>query len=217
MTHRQKGHAGWVWFWHVCVQMNSPRRLPLTGCGTVLQAACGGTQVAVLNGQCRQKRPLLLFRLIWGLMFGFRSDKVTWPHWSSDTFVTVSVADNNYQYLNVFLLLEKGEVFVWGYGILGKGPNLSESSTPELIPPTLFGRSEFSPSAPVSKIRCGLSHFAAVTGTFLSSERENRLISVCRVNINPSSSADVCFDPIKLDFYEGLKFKRERKVSQKRE
>ncbi|XP_036071082.1 RCC1-like G exchanging factor-like protein isoform X4 [Oryzias melastigma] len=116
-------------------QMNSPRRLPLTGCGTVLQAACGGTQVAVLN--------------------------------------------------------EKGEVFVWGYGILGKGPNLSESSTPELIPPTLFGRSEFSPSAPVSKIRCGLSHFAAVT--------------------------DVCFDPIKLDFYEGLKFKRERKVSQKRE
>uniref|UniRef100_H2MJZ1 RCC1 like n=1 Tax=Oryzias latipes TaxID=8090 RepID=H2MJZ1_ORYLA len=88
-------------------QMNSPRHLPLKGCGTVVQAACGGTQVAVLN--------------------------------------------------------EKGEVFVWGYGILGKGPNLSESSTPELIPPTLFGRSEFSPSAAVSRIRCGLGHFAAVT------------------------------------------------------
>uniref|UniRef100_A0A3P9JFV8 RCC1 like n=1 Tax=Oryzias latipes TaxID=8090 RepID=A0A3P9JFV8_ORYLA len=88
-------------------QMNSPRHLPLKGCGTVVQAACGGTQVAVLN--------------------------------------------------------EKGEVFVWGYGILGKGPNLSESSTPELITPTLFGRSEFSPSAAVSRIRCGLGHFAAVT------------------------------------------------------
>uniref|UniRef100_A0AAX7T2W6 RCC1-like domain-containing protein n=1 Tax=Astatotilapia calliptera TaxID=8154 RepID=A0AAX7T2W6_ASTCA len=88
-------------------QMNSPRHLPLKGCGKVVQAACGGTQVAILN--------------------------------------------------------DKGEVFVWGYGILGKGPKLSESSTPEMIPPTLFGRSEFNPSGVVSRIRCGLSHFAAVT------------------------------------------------------
>ncbi|XP_035998657.1 RCC1-like G exchanging factor-like protein isoform X1 [Fundulus heteroclitus] len=88
-------------------QMNSPRHLPLRGCGKVVQAACGGTQVAVLN--------------------------------------------------------EKGEVFVWGYGILGKGPKLSESSTPEMIPPTLFGRSEFNPTVAVITVRCGLSHFAAVT------------------------------------------------------
>uniref|UniRef100_A0A3Q2TVB6 RCC1 like n=1 Tax=Fundulus heteroclitus TaxID=8078 RepID=A0A3Q2TVB6_FUNHE len=88
-------------------QMNSPRHLPLRGCGKVVQAACGGTQVAVLN--------------------------------------------------------EKGEVFVWGYGILGKGPKLSESSTPEMIPPTLFGRSEFNPTVAVVAVRCGLSHFAAVT------------------------------------------------------
>lgn len=59
---------------------------------------------------------------------------------------------------------DKGEVFVWGYGILGKGPNLSESSTPEMIPSTLFGRSEFNPSVAVTSIRCGLNHFAAVTG-----------------------------------------------------
>ncbi|KAK5887297.1 hypothetical protein CesoFtcFv8_015910 [Champsocephalus esox] len=88
-------------------QMNSPRRLPLKGCGKLVQAACGGTQVAVLN--------------------------------------------------------DKGEVFVWGYGILGKGPKLSESSTPERIPSTLFGRSELNPSVAVTKIRCGLNHFAAVT------------------------------------------------------
>ncbi|TMS13738.1 RCC1-like G exchanging factor-like protein [Larimichthys crocea] len=88
-------------------QINSPRHLPLKGCGKLVQAACGGTQVAILN--------------------------------------------------------EKGEVFVWGYGILGKGPKLSESSTPEMIPPTLFGRSEFSPSVAVTRIRCGLNHFAAVT------------------------------------------------------
>lgn len=59
---------------------------------------------------------------------------------------------------------DKGEVFVWGYGILGKGPKLSESSTPEMIPSTLFGRSEFNPSVAVTRIRCGLNHFAAVTG-----------------------------------------------------
>lgn len=55
-------------------------------------------------------------------------------------------------------------MFVWGYGILGKGPALSESSTPEMIPSRLFGRSEFNPSVAVTRIRCGLNHFAAVTG-----------------------------------------------------
>ncbi|KAM8897302.1 RCC1-like G exchanging factor-like protein isoform 2-T4 [Spinachia spinachia] len=88
-------------------QLNSPRLLPLVGCGKVVQAACGGTQVAILN--------------------------------------------------------EKGQVFVWGYGILGKGPDLCESSTPEMIPSTLFGRSEFNPSVAVASVRCGLNHFAAVT------------------------------------------------------
>uniref|UniRef100_A0AAY5L9I8 RCC1 like n=1 Tax=Esox lucius TaxID=8010 RepID=A0AAY5L9I8_ESOLU len=63
----------------------------------------------------------------------------------------------------VAILNERGEVFVWGYGILGKGPNLSESQTPELVPLTLFGRSEFNPGLTVSRIRCGLNHFAAVT------------------------------------------------------
>uniref|UniRef100_G3QCE9 RCC1 like n=1 Tax=Gasterosteus aculeatus aculeatus TaxID=481459 RepID=G3QCE9_GASAC len=32
-----------------CTQINSPRLLPLVGCGKVVQAACGGTQVAILN------------------------------------------------------------------------------------------------------------------------------------------------------------------------
>lgn len=55
-------------------------------------------------------------------------------------------------------------MFVWGYGILGKGPKLSESSTPEMIPPALFGQSDFNPTVAVTRIRCGLNHFAAVTG-----------------------------------------------------
>ncbi|PNJ85733.1 RCC1L isoform 4 [Pongo abelii] len=57
----------------------------------------------------------------------------------------------------------EGHVFVWGYGILGKGPNLVESAVPEMIPPTLFGLREFNPEIQVSRIRCGLSHFAALT------------------------------------------------------
>ncbi|KAM9846328.1 RCC1-like G exchanging factor-like protein isoform 2-T2 [Aulostomus maculatus] len=88
-------------------QINSPRHLPLGGCGKVVQAACGGSQVAILNDQ--------------------------------------------------------GQVFVWGYGILGKGPELSECATPEMIPPSLFGQSDFNPSVAVARIRCGLNHFAALT------------------------------------------------------
>uniref|UniRef100_A0A2K6PSP2 RCC1-like G exchanging factor-like protein n=1 Tax=Rhinopithecus roxellana TaxID=61622 RepID=A0A2K6PSP2_RHIRO len=57
----------------------------------------------------------------------------------------------------------EGHVFVWGYGILGKGPNLVESAVPEMIPPSLFGSTEFNPEIQVSRIRCGLSHFAALT------------------------------------------------------
>nr|XP_023959219.1 RCC1-like G exchanging factor-like protein isoform X1 [Chrysemys picta bellii] len=57
---------------------------------------------------------------------------------------------------------EEGNVFVWGYGILGKGPNLMETATPEMIPPTLFGLSDFSPDTRVSRICCGLSQFAAL-------------------------------------------------------
>ncbi|XP_053310899.1 RCC1-like G exchanging factor-like protein isoform X2 [Spea bombifrons] len=56
----------------------------------------------------------------------------------------------------------EGNVFVWGYGILGKGPNLMEAQIPEMIPPTLFGMSEFNPDVMVSQICSGMGHFAAV-------------------------------------------------------
>lgn len=62
----------------------------------------------------------------------------------------------------------EGHVFVWGYGILGKGPNLVETALPEMIPPTLFGLTEFNPEVQVSRIRCGLSHFAALTSKWPS-------------------------------------------------
>ncbi|KFR12832.1 Williams-Beuren syndrome chromosomal region 16 protein, partial [Opisthocomus hoazin] len=61
------------------------------------------------------------------------------------------------------VLTEDGNVFVWGYGILGKGPSLIETAVPEMIPPSLFGWSDFSPDIRVAHVRCGLSHFAALT------------------------------------------------------
>ncbi|NXV87051.1 RCC1L protein, partial [Calonectris borealis] len=61
------------------------------------------------------------------------------------------------------VLTEEGNVFVWGYGILGKGPNLIETAVPEMIPPSLFGRSDFNPDIRVAHVRCGLSQFAALT------------------------------------------------------
>jgi hypothetical protein len=64
----------------------------------------------------------------------------------------------------------EGHVFVWGYGILGKGPKLLETAIPEMIPPTLFGLTEFNPEVQVSQIRCGLSHFAALTSKLLAGQ-----------------------------------------------
>ncbi|XP_054857167.1 RCC1-like G exchanging factor-like protein [Eublepharis macularius] len=61
------------------------------------------------------------------------------------------------------LLNEEGHVFVWGYGILGKGPKLMEAAVPEMIPPSLFGFSDLSPDIRVARIRCGLNQFAAIT------------------------------------------------------
>ncbi|KAI0207398.1 RCC1-like G exchanging factor-like protein [Lamellibrachia satsuma] len=61
------------------------------------------------------------------------------------------------------LLNDQGEVYVWGYGLLGKGPKLESSPWPSLLPPPLFGRNDFSPDTRVVDIDCGLNHLAAIT------------------------------------------------------
>ncbi|XP_067008826.2 RCC1-like G exchanging factor-like protein [Anabrus simplex] len=58
---------------------------------------------------------------------------------------------------------DAGDVFVWGYGILGKGPNVDQSNKPTHIPSTLFGRNEFEPDTKVVSVSAGLSHLSAVT------------------------------------------------------
>ncbi|XP_059159900.1 RCC1-like G exchanging factor-like protein [Physella acuta] len=61
------------------------------------------------------------------------------------------------------LINDKGQVFVWGYGILGKGPNLENTATPSKIPEPIFGRNELSPDIKVVDIECGLTYVAART------------------------------------------------------
>ncbi|KAG5895482.1 hypothetical protein JTB14_011180 [Gonioctena quinquepunctata] len=58
---------------------------------------------------------------------------------------------------------EEGQVFSWGYGLLGAGPNAQQSKEPIHIPETLFGKNDFQPNSKVVKVTCGLYHAAAVT------------------------------------------------------
>ncbi|EDS31905.1 williams-Beuren syndrome chromosome region 16 protein [Culex quinquefasciatus] len=60
-------------------------------------------------------------------------------------------------------LNEAGDVFAWGYGILGFGPEVVHQPRPRLIPATLFGRNDFNPTSRVRAIYCGLTHSGAIT------------------------------------------------------
>ncbi|XP_071479604.1 RCC1-like G exchanging factor-like protein [Diadema antillarum] len=58
---------------------------------------------------------------------------------------------------------DAGEVWVWGYGFLGRGPKLTDTATPECIDMNLFGKSPSKTDVAVSRVWCGLHYFAAVT------------------------------------------------------
>ena len=61
------------------------------------------------------------------------------------------------------LVTEGGKVWVWGWGILGKGPALESSNVPTLIPEELFGTRAFGESGRVKSVEAGLGHQAALT------------------------------------------------------
>lgn len=60
-------------------------------------------------------------------------------------------------------LNDEGEVFVWGFGIFGLGPEAKRIDTPTLIPKTLFGLTPFDPDTKVVKIFCGINILGAIT------------------------------------------------------
>lgn len=60
-------------------------------------------------------------------------------------------------------ILEHGQVFSWGYGLLGAGPKAQESKVPIHIPESLFGKNHFQSNSMVIDVNCGLFHTTAVT------------------------------------------------------
>lgn len=61
------------------------------------------------------------------------------------------------------VLNDRGQVYIWGFGILGKGPEVEHLSYPTLLPETLFGMNAYNPDGKVEKIFAGLSQMAAIT------------------------------------------------------
>ncbi|XP_072376444.1 RCC1-like G exchanging factor-like protein [Diabrotica undecimpunctata] len=63
------------------------------------------------------------------------------------------------------VLNDTGQVFSWGYGLLGCGPNAQHSKEPMHIPEVLFGKNEYNTDSKVEKVECGLYHGAAITNS----------------------------------------------------
>lgn len=60
------------------------------------------------------------------------------------------------------VVTEAGDVYVWGYGLLGLGPEVAVRTVPTLLPRPLFGASRFTPDVRVVDLHCGLNHFVAL-------------------------------------------------------
>lgn len=67
------------------------------------------------------------------------------------------------QLIRHFLLVENGEVYTWGYGVLGFGPEVNHLPEPKRFPQTLFGQNDFSRDSRVSSVYAGLFHMGAIT------------------------------------------------------
>uniref|UniRef100_A0A0C9PLF0 Wbscr16_0 protein n=2 Tax=Fopius arisanus TaxID=64838 RepID=A0A0C9PLF0_9HYME len=63
------------------------------------------------------------------------------------------------------ILTSNGDVYVWGFGILGFGPEVKKIRTPTLIPNTLFGRNVYQKNIKVTQIYAGMNHLGAVTNS----------------------------------------------------
>ncbi|KAH7645080.1 williams-beuren syndrome chromosomal region 16 protein-like protein [Dermatophagoides farinae] len=60
------------------------------------------------------------------------------------------------------LINDSGSIFVWGYGILGLGPNIREKLWPTELHANLFGRNVLNMDTKITKIIAGLHHFGAI-------------------------------------------------------
>ena len=64
----------------------------------------------------------------------------------------------------LLFLVDAGQLYTWGYGILGQGPNVDRRDTPELLPEPLFGRTVYSPDVKVVDVKSCMNGYIARTG-----------------------------------------------------
>lgn len=58
----------------------------------------------------------------------------------------------NFYIITIFICItDEGDVYVWGYGILGFGPEVKSIVQPTQIPPILFGKNAYEKTKKVRK------------------------------------------------------------------
>ncbi|XP_071627964.1 RCC1-like G exchanging factor-like protein isoform X3 [Temnothorax longispinosus] len=114
------------------------------------------------------------------------SDKGKVYGWGNSEYGQLPVRENSYQ-INIateldtqelghiidiaaggsfcMVLNNDGNVYVWGYGILGLGPQVQKVLKPTIIPPTLFGNNIYNRTVKVTNVYCGISQLAALTNS----------------------------------------------------
>ena len=112
-------------------------------------------------------------------------------------------------------------MYVWGYGILGKGPNVDSAEFPTRIPPTLFGRNEFNTETKVKDVQAGLTHLMAVnstyTHTYTHSHTHSNLINSASAQrfITVSVNVYVCVAKRRVQYISVAASKAESSVENK--
>jgi RCC1-like G exchanging factor-like protein len=57
----------------------------------------------------------------------------------------------------------QGQLFMWGFGLLGFGPQHTSIDVPRVMPMELFGQNEFNSDVTIDHVTCGLLSVAAIT------------------------------------------------------
>lgn len=121
-------------------QIHTPMHLHMTKkCGKIVDIAAGGSFCLILNGMYIAYNPLLIIL-----------------QYLSIPTIHIEIK------LYFLIFIEHGNVFVWGYGLLGLGPIVEYVRTPTVIPHTLFGCNELNPKSKVTSISCGANYMAAI-------------------------------------------------------
>jgi alpha-tubulin suppressor-like RCC1 family protein len=105
------------------------------------------------------------------------------------------------------LINERNEVYVWGFGILGKGPKVDQLDKPSLIPKAIFSCDDLTGNKDnqIVDVVSGLRHFAAISAQgdlYCWGKNRNGCLGLGGPK-NPSQPPDYFF-PMKVDLAGGV-------------